>query len=326
MDKWIFNRRTGLATAALMWIFGSTSALAQDFPSKHITIVVPFPAGGPNDILARTLGEALSVQLKRPVIVENKAGATGNIGAQAVAKANANGHTLLLTLDTSITANPELYGNRMGFDPSRDLRPVSTVARFSQMLVTAPGSQITQFKLFVDRAKQGLNYASAGNASPGHLTMEALQSLINGQLNHVSYRGNAPAVIDLLGGQVDAGFMATPSVAQHVSTGKLVALAVSGSKRTPLAPNVPTIAELGYPAATTEFAYVLLAPAGTPDVVVQLLNTEVRKAVSASALREKLKTLDIEPVGSTAQAAAEELATGRLRWSKVIKERGIKAE
>lgn len=150
--------------------------------------------------------------------------------------------------------------------------------------------------------------------------------MINGQLNHVSYRGNAPAVIDLLGGQVDAGFMATPSVAQHVSTGKLVALAVSGSKRTPLAPNVPTIAELGYPAATTEFAYVLLAPAGTPDVVVQLLNTEVRKAVSASALREKLKTLDIEPVGSTAQAAAEELATGRLRWSKVIKERGIKAE
>lgn len=326
MHRVTFTRRTALAVFIASLMGAGQTAVAQTYPTKAVTIVVPFPAGGPNDILARTLGERLADQLKQPVIIENKAGATGNIGAQAVSKAAADGHTLLLTLDTSITANPELYGKRMGFDPERDLRPIATVARFSQMLVTSSASKITSFKQFVDSARQGLNYASAGNASPGHLTTEALQSLIQGNLNHVSYRGNAPAVIDLLGGQVEAGFMATPSVAQHVSTGKLTALAVSGNKRSPLAPNVPTIAELGYPAGTTEFGYVLLAPAATPEAVVQLLNAEVRKALALLALRDKLKTLDIDPVGSTTQQAADDLVAGRARWSKVIKERGIKAD
>lgn len=326
MHRVTFTRRTALAVFIASLMGAGQTAVAQTYPTKAVTIVVPFPAGGPNDILARTLGERLADQLKQPVIIENKAGATGNIGAQAVSKAAADGHTLLLTLDTSITANPELYGKRMGFDPERDLRPIATVARFSQMLVTSSASKITSFKQFVESARQGLNYASAGNASPGHLTTEALQSLIQGNLNHVSYRGNAPAVIDLLGGQVEAGFMATPSVAQHVSTGKLTALAVSGNKRSPLAPNVPTIAELGYPAGTTEFGYVLLAPAATPEAVVQLLNAEVRKALASPALRDKLKTLDIDPVGSTTQQAADDLVAGRARWSKVIKERGIKAD
>lgn len=326
MQRFTFTRRTALAVFIASLAGAGQTAVAQTYPTKAVTIVVPFPAGGPNDILARALGERLADQLKQPVIIDNKAGATGNIGAQAVSKAAADGHTLLLTLDTSITANPELYGKRMGFDPERDLRPIATVARFSQMLVTSSASKITTFKQFVDSARQGLNYASAGNASPGHLTTEALQSLIQGNLNHVSYRGNAPAVIDLLGGQVEAGFMATPSVAQHVSTGKLTALAVSGNKRSPLAPNVPTIAELGYPAGTTEFGYVLLAPSATPEAVVQLLNAEVRKALASPALRDKLKTLDIDPVGSTTQQAADDLTAGRARWSKVIKERGIKAD
>lgn len=326
MQTFPITRRAGMALVAAALAVGGPAALAQSFPTKPVTIVVPFPAGGPNDILARTLGERLAAQMKQPFIVENKAGATGNIGALAVTKAAADGHTLLLTLDTGITANPELYGKRMGFDPERALRPVATVARFSQMLVTSSASQITTFRQFVDSARKGLNYASAGNASPGHLTTEALQSLIQGNLNHIAYRGNAPAVIDLLGGQVEAGFMATPSVAQHVSAGKLTALAVSGSKRSPLAPSVPTIAELGHPAGTTEFGYVLLAPAATPEAVVQQLNAEVRTALASPALRDKLKALDIEPVGSTPQEAADELSAGRARWSKVIRERGIKAD
>lgn len=326
MQTFPITRRAGMALVAAALAVGGPAALAQSFPTKPVTIVVPFPAGGPNDILARTLGERLAAQMKQPFIVENKAGATGNIGALAVTKAAADGHTLLLTLDTGITANPELYGKRMGFDPERALRPVATVARFSQMLVTSSASQIASFRQFVDSARKGLNYASAGNASPGHLTTEALQSLIQGNLNHIAYRGNAPAVIDLLGGQVEAGFMATPSVAQHVSAGKLTALAVSGSKRSPLAPSVPTIAELGHPAGTTEFGYVLLAPAATPEAVVQQLNAEVRTALASPALRDKLKALDIEPVGSTPQEAADELSAGRARWSKVIRERGIKAD
>lgn len=301
-------------------------AMAQSYPSKPIAIVVPFPPGGPNDIIARTIGEQLALQLKQPVIVENKAGATGNIGAQAVAKAAPDGHTLLLTLDTSITANPDMYGKRMGFDPQKDLRPITTLARFSQMLVVNPNTGIGSFKQFVEAAKKGLNYASAGNGSPGHLTMEALQSLIGGKLDHIAYRGNAPAMVDLLGGQVPAGFVVAASVTSHVNSGKLIGLAVSGSKRSAMTPKVPTLTELGYPAGTTEFAYVLLAPAATPEAVVQLLNTEVRRILALPSVAEKLKALDIEPLGNTPQQAAADLSSGRTRWSKIIKERNIQAE
>ena len=303
-----------------------SGAMAQSYPTKPITVVVPFPPGGPNDIIARTIGERLATQLKQPVIVENKSGATGNIGAQAVTKATPDGYTLLITLDTSITANPELYGKRMGFDPQKDLRPVATLARFSQMLVVNPATGMTSFKQFVEAARKGVNYGSAGNASPGHLTMEALQALIGGDLNHIAYRGNAPAVVDLLGGQVQAGFIATPSVTQHVAAKKLTALAVSGAKRSTLAPTVPTLSELGYPAGTTEFGYVLLAPAATPEAVVTLLSTEVGKILASGAVIEKLKALDIEPVGSTQQQAAADLAAGRARWAKIIKERNIQAD
>jgi len=201
---------------------------------------------------------------------------------------------------------------------------VTLVARFNQMLVVNPTRKITTFKQFVERARAGLNYASAGNASPGHLTMEALQSSLQSKLNHVPYRGNAPAVTDLLGGQVDAGFVATSSVAQYLPTGKLTPLAVSGTRRSPLAPNVPTVAELGVPEATTEFAYVLLAPAATPDPLLQAIHAETRTALAVPALRDRLKALDIEPLGSATPAqTASELAAGRARWTRIIRERGI---
>lgn len=321
MTRWLL----GVFLMAITMVVAD-GVMAQSYPSKPITIVVPFPPGGPNDIIARTIGEQVTAQFKQPVIIDNRAGATGNIGAQAVAKATPDGHTLLMTLDTSITANPDMYGKRMGFDPQKDLRPIATLARFSQMLVVNPNTGITSFKQFVDAAKKGVNYASAGNGSPGHLTMEALQSLIGGRLDHIAYRGNAPAVVDLLGGQVPAGFVATSSVTSHVASGKLIGLAVSGTKRSNAAPKVPTLTELGYGGGTTEFAYVLLAPASTPEPVVQLLNTEMRRILALPSVGEKLRALDIEPLGSTAQQAAADLAAGRLRWSKIIKERKIEAE
>lgn len=169
---------------------GAAAVSAQSYPTKPIQIVVPFPPGGPNDILARAIGQELATSLKQPVIIDNRAGATGNIGAQVVARAAPDGYTLLITLDSSITANPAIYGKRMGFDAERDLRPVAMLASFNQMLVVNPSAGVANFKQFVDAAKKGLNYASAGNASPGHLTMEALQSLIGSQLNHIPYRGD----------------------------------------------------------------------------------------------------------------------------------------
>lgn len=318
------SRRRLLAATALGLLAGT--AAAQAFPSKPITLVAPFPAGGPLDVVARALGEQLAAGLKQPVVVDNRSGATGNIGAQAVARAPADGHTLLLTIDTSLTANPTLYGKRMGFDAERDLRPVATTASFSQMLVVNAGSGIQDFKGFVERARKGLNYGSAGNASPGHLTMEALGSLIGGQLNHVPYRGNAPAVTDLLGGQIPAGFVAIPSVAQHVDGGKLKALAVSGSKRSPLAPQVPTVAELGYPAATTDFSFVLMAPAGTPDAVVKRLHEETVRALAQETVVQRLRALDLVPAVAGPEQTATLLREGRARWARVIQERRITAD
>lgn len=320
------KHRLCAALLSVCALAGAGAVSAQSYPTKPIQIVVPFPPGGPNDILARAIGQELAASLKQPVIIDNRAGATGNIGAQAVARAVPDGHTLLLTLDSSITANPAIYGKRMGFDAERDLLPVAMLATFNQMLVVNPSAGVNDFKQFVEAAKKGLNYASAGNASPGHLTMEALQSLIGSQLNHIPYRGNAPAVVDLLGGQVHAGFVATPAVLQHVASGKLKALAVSGSKRSPLAPNVPTIAELGFPAATSEFGYVLLAPAKTPEAVVQLLNAEVRKALASESVRARLRVLDIEPVASSSQEAAASLKAGTQKWAKVIRDRKIVGE
>ncbi|WP_298234356.1 tripartite tricarboxylate transporter substrate binding protein [uncultured Azohydromonas sp.] len=318
------SRRRLLAASA--WTLLAGTAAAQSFPSKPITLVAPFPAGGPLDVVARALGEQLAAGLKQPVVVDNRSGATGNIGAQAVARAPADGHTLLLTIDTSLTANPTLYGKRMGFDVERDLRPVATTASFSQMLVVTPASGIQDFKGFMERARKGLNYGSAGNASPGHLTMEALGSLIGGELNHVPYRGNAPAVTDLLGGQIPAGFVAIPSVAQHVDGGKLKALAVSGSKRSPLAPQVPTIAELGYAGATTDFSFVLMAPAGTPDGVVKRLHEETVRALAQETVVQRLRALDLVSAPTGPGQTASLLREGRARWARVIQERRITAD
>ncbi len=317
----------GLAAGALL-LAAAAPARAQTaaFPSKPVVIIAAFPAGGPADAVGRAVGEQMAIGLKQPVVIENRSGATGNIAAQAVARAAPDGHTLLLTLDTSLTANPVLYGSRMGLDVERDLLPVSMIGRYGQMLVVNPGSGIADFAQFVEAARKGLSYASAGNASPGHLTMELLQSLIGGQLNHVPYRGAAPAVQDLLGGQVPAAFVVTPSVAPHVASGRLRALAVSGAKRSPLAPTVPTVAELGHPGATTEFGFVLLTPKGTPEPAVALLHAELRKALASAPVQERLRALDVVPVGSTPAETAAALAAGKQRWARVIRERNIQAE
>jgi tripartite-type tricarboxylate transporter receptor subunit TctC len=320
------TRRLCLQLAGAALASASGVAAAQGYPSKTIQIVVPFPPGGPNDIVARLVGEQLAAAFKQTVIVENRSGATGNIGAQAVARAQPDGHTLLLTLDTSITANPTLYGKRMGFDVDRDLRPVSIVAGFGQMLVARPQAGYAGFKGFAEASRKGGSYASAGTASPGHLTMELLQSFSRGEMVHVPYRGNAPALNDILGGQVEAGFVAAPTALQHVGAGKLVALAMSGPKRSVLAPDVPTIAEQGFPGATTQFSFVLLAPAATPDDVVKRLSAEVRRAVTLPAVRQKLEALDVDPIGSTPDEAAAQLKGGTQKWAQLIKARNIKPD
>lgn len=295
------------------------AAIAQDYPAKPVRVINPFPAGGPLDITARALSENLAERLKQPFIVENRAGASGNIGADAVAKSPADGYTLLISLDTIFTVNPWVY-RKMPFDAATAFAPISTLATFDQMLAAHPSVKAATLAELVRLAKrEQLTYASAGKGSPGHLTMELFTQTAGIKLLHVPYKGNAPAVTDLLGGQVQTAFIATPGVARHVKSGKLKAFAVSGKTRSSLAPEVPTLAQAGYADATAEFAFLLLAPAGTPKDVLSLLERETGAAMNEPKLRGRLAAIGIEAVGGPAEEAAERLRAGSHKWGRVAK-------
>jgi tripartite-type tricarboxylate transporter receptor subunit TctC len=308
----------------------STSVWAQqpgDYPARTVTINAPFTAGGALDIAARALATALQERLKQPVVVLNQTGASGNIGAAAVARAAPDGYTLLMTPDTSITANPVLYGSRLGFDPQKDLRPVATVMSFGQILVIDPAVPARSLAEFVDYARKNrVNFGSAGVALPGHLAMEQLSLLTGAEMTHIPYKGMAQVVGDMLGGQIQAGFLAVPGVIQQVKAGKLVALAVSGTKRSPLAPDVPTMAEAGFANAALEFFYVLYAPKGTPDAIVDHLGREVRTALQGTALKDFMRQVDFSPLMDSPAQAEARIAAQSARLGRLIREKNIRLE
>ncbi|RYE71606.1 MAG: tripartite tricarboxylate transporter substrate binding protein [Oxalobacteraceae bacterium] len=302
-------------------------AWADSYPSKPVQIIVPYAAGGPVDLTARSLATQLQTAMNQPFLVVNQPGGSGNIGASVVAKAAPDGYTLLLTADTALTANVALFGSRMGFDPARDLRPVVTVLSYGQMLAVHPSVPARTLKEFVALAKQeSFTYASAGNGAPGHLAMEQFIGLTGIKAVHIPYKGTSQAVNDLLGGQVQSGFMITPGVIQHVRAGKLVPLAVSSSKRSVLAPDIPTVKEAGLPAATTESTFVLMAPSGTPGSLVMLLNSQVRAALASDAVKAFMQHLDLSPVGDSPEEAERRLAATTTQLVKLVKERNIRAD
>lgn len=295
------------------------NALAQDYPSKVVRVVDPFPAGGPLDITARALSAKLAERLKQPFIVENRAGAAGNIGADAVAKSAPDGYTLLVSLDTILTVNPAVY-RKMPFDAATAFAPISTLATFDLMLVAHPSVKAATLAELVGVAKrEKLSYASAGSGSPGHLAMELFAQTAGIELLHVPYKGNAPAVTALLGGEVQTAFIATPGVASHVKAGKLRAYAVSGTTRSDLVPDVPTVAEAGYRDATAEFGFFFLAPAGTPGEVVSLLEREAHVAMTDPKIRQRLAAIGIVAVGGSSTDAAARLDAGARKWGRVAK-------
>lgn len=294
--------------------------LAQAYPTKTVRIVNPYPAGGPLDVIARVVAERLSERLGQPFIVENKPGATGNIGSHTVAKAEPDGHTLLVISDTVITVNPSIY-KKMPFDAAKAFRPIATLATLDAVLVVNPSVPAKTFAEFAALARrEKLTYASGGGGSPAHIAMELVRQQIGAEMVHVPYKGTAPVVTDLVGGQVQAALSATPGVLPHVRSGRLRALAVAGSARSPLMPDVPTLAEVGYPQATSEFAFMLLAPADTPDAVVATLEQEVRRAMAAEGVRERFVQMGMAvPEISSAEAAAR-LRAGTAKWGKVVKD------
>ena len=292
-------------------------------PVKVVVSTVP----GPLDTFARVITEKLAAALKQPFVIENKAGAGGNIAADLVKGAAPDGQTLLFSLDTTFTVNPGLYKSRLPFDPVKDFVAIAVPVTYGQMLTVNPAVPAKNVQEFLALAKaKPLTYASGGNGSPSHLVAAYFYSTAGAQLTHIPYKGTGQSVIDVIGGRVDSLFAVTSGVLPHVKDSKLRALAVSSAQRSALAPDVPTIAELGYPGFDVSFAYVLMAPAGTPDEIVQTLAREVQKAMQAPDVQEKNRTFDYLPTGLDPKQTTAWLRDTRERWTRVINQAGITAE
>jgi tripartite-type tricarboxylate transporter receptor subunit TctC len=302
------------------------AASAQDWPAKPVRMLVTFPPGGPSEIVTRMVNERLQGVLKQPFIVENRVGASGNVGADVVAKAAPDGHLFGITTDTLFTVNPLVFGS-MPFDPWNDLVPVTLLGSFSQMMVCNPSVQArTLAELLQLARREKLTYASGGPGVPGHLAAELLFSMTSISMLHVPYKGPAAATIDVVGGQVHCGFLATPTVLPQVKAGKLTALAVSTAKRSPLAPDVPAAAEAGAPGFDAPFYLVLFARKGVPEAILARMNREVVKALESPEIRQRAAVLDIVTVGGTPQDAARVLKEAAAKWAPVVQRIGLKLD
>ena len=321
LRRFTFVQSTVTMLMAAVWMAGAfaTEAAAQPYPSGPIKMIVPFAAGGPLDLVARSLGDALASRLKQPIIIENRVGAGGNIGTEAAARSAPDGYTLLLVLSGTLVANPAVFG-KLPFDPEKDFEPITLVSSSSQMLVVHPSLPVNNVAEFVAYAKrEPITYAHAGPGSGGHLAMGYFALLAGFSGTGVPYRGNAPLMNDLAAGQVKSGFIASAGALPHVDAGRLRGLAVSSPQRLPLAPDVPTMAEAGYPGMKLNTYFVLLAPAKTPPAILALLERDVRDAVASPDLQGKWRAAAIEPLGTSAAEAKAVLKDETALWADVVK-------
>lgn len=318
------SRLLACLSALVVAAWGSAAPAKAELPAGNITLVVPLAAGGPTDGLARIVADKLGPMLQRTVVVENRGGAGGNIGGAAVARAEPNGLTLLFTIDSLLTINPHLYPSQ-GFDADKDLTPVSIVGQFTLMMcVNAKVPAKTWSELVAYSKTKSVNFGSAGFGTPPHLALEYLKSVSKLDAAHVSFRGAAPALTELLAGNVEGSFLVAGAVIEHVKNGTLRALAVSSPERLPIMPDVPTASEVGIPGFEARFTNMLMVPSATPLSVQQRLSQAVAEIVRQPEVRERFAALATDPVGSTPQEAAARVAQERARWGKVIKDADIK--
>lgn len=297
---------------------------AEGYPNRPIKIVVSFAAGGPLDLTARAIADKLSISLKQPVVIVNRPGVGGNLGVEAIAKATPDGYTLGMVVGTTLTVNPSLYG-KLPFDPDHDISPISIVATSGNMMVVHPSVPVRSLSEFVAFAKaagsrkEPIVYASSGGlGSPGHLVMEYFRLHAGFDAVHVPYKGNPSMVVDLLAGQVKFAFVVSSPLIDHVHTGRLRGLAVARESRSPLAPDVPTMAEAGYPGFKADSYFVMLAPARIPEPIVALLEREVQSALKQPDLIDRLRAVDITPVGTVGAAVRDRLKADRETFGRVV--------
>jgi tripartite-type tricarboxylate transporter receptor subunit TctC len=331
VERFMAPFRAALACVAgllgLAWMVAALAQSADVYPTRPVTIVVPFPAGGSADLNARTVAERLSTALGQPFIVENKAGAGGNVGTAFAAKAAPDGYTLLMSNSGALTVNPHLF-DKVGYDPLKDFVPISLSVKISNLLLVHPELPVRTLPelLAYVKAKPGLFYGHSSGSK--QLSGEAFRLQAGIDMPPVAYKGSAPMMADLLGGQIKVGFDEVLTSMPYIKTGKLYPIATTGSARWPALPDVPTIAELGGPLAGYEVTgwFGLLAPAGTPAPIVDRLSGVLQKAFADKAFRQRIYDQGSEPVGSTPEEFKVFIAAEYHRWGELIRAVGIKAE
>jgi tripartite-type tricarboxylate transporter receptor subunit TctC len=323
----LFTIATMLATCVVM-AGGDTASWAQNYPDRLIHVIAPFPAGGLADVLARSVGDEISKTLGQPVIVENRTGAGGNVGADAVAKAAPDGYTLMMSSAGILTANPFLYA-KMPFDAETAFIAVSNVADMPMMVVVNPKVEAKTLGELVAfaRAQPGkLNFGSPGIGTTGHLGLAMLMHAANVKITHVPYRGAAPAVADLIVGQIDGVVDNPPTVLQHIEGGRLRALAMAAKTRMAQLPNLPTAAEAGLANYEANSWFGIVAPAGTPPAIVARLHKEIVAALRSPAMQERFAKSGARLVGNSPDEFAAQIRTERVKWGEIIRAANIKAE
>ncbi len=314
--------------AALM-AFGaaSPSAFAQAYPTKPVRLILPFPPGGPSDILGRALAQKLTEQMGQQVIADNRPGAGGNLGLELTAKAPPDGYAMVLS-SPLISLSPSLY-SKLNYDPQKDLAPIVLAAQIQNVVLVHPSVPAKNLKELaqVARASPGkLNYGSGGVGTTTHLAPELFMSMTKTKMVHVPFKGSGLALIGLISGQVDVLIMAVPAAQEQVKAGKARALAVISDKRATPLPNVPTSKEAGFDDFVVDIWYGILGPAGLPPAIVNRLNSEINKALGASDLKERLLTAGIQPLGGTPEQFGKFIRSEAVRYAKVIQDAGIQPQ
>jgi len=315
------------ASVAFAFALVAGLAQAQDWPSKPIRMIVPYPPGGGTDVVARIVNEKLSPELGQPLVIDNKGGAGGSVGTELAAKAPSDGYTVLMTL-SSHTINPKLY-TKLAYDVERDFIPVSLAAMIPQIVVahpSVPAGNIQELIALLKANPGKFNYASVGIGSPGHIAGELFKLKTGVQMTHVPYKGGGPAVSDTIGGQVQLLFVSMPAAWQHVKGGRLKALAVTSAKRSIAAPDLPTIAEQGVPEVVVDSWYGLLVPAKTPAPIVAKLNAAMVKVLQMPEVREKLLAQGAEAASSSSADFDALIREELKKWDYVIREAKITPE
>jgi tripartite-type tricarboxylate transporter receptor subunit TctC len=313
---------------AILLATAATGAWAQPYPSKPIRIVVPFAAGGTTDLLARAAAQKLTEAWGQPVVVDNRPGAGGNIGSELVAKAAPDGYTVEMGTVGTHAINASLYA-RMPYDHVKDFAPIILVATVPNVLVVNPGVPVKSVQELIAYAKANpgkLNFASPGSGTSGHLCGELFKVMAGVQITHIPYKGSAPALQDLLGGQVQMMFDNLPSALPHIKAGKLRALAVTTAARAAALPDLPTVAEAGLPGFEASSWFGLLAPAGTPPDIVARLNAEIAKWLASPDAMEKLLALGANAAGGSPEDFTKHIAAETAKWQKVVKASGAKVD